>query len=168
MAKAYYNETQRFRQIWIYLIILITIGGWGYAVFSSITAEQEIDKAGSDLTMILLSIIPLAMIFLLLKLKLVTRVRNDGIYFRFFPFHRKEKHIRPDEINTYEVRKYKPITEYGGWGIRVRGGKRGIAYNVSGNMGLQLYLKNGKKMLIGTQKPAELQKAMESMMTVDS
>lgn len=164
MTKAYFNETQRFRQIWIFLIILITIGGWGYAVFTSITAEQETEKAGSDLTMILLSIIPLALIFLLLKLKLATRVRNDGIYFRFSPFHRKEKHIRPDEINTFEVRKYKPISEYGGWGIRVRGGKRGIAYNVSGNMGLQLYLKNGKKTLIGTQKPVELQKAMEEMM----
>ncbi|RLD77813.1 MAG: hypothetical protein DRJ15_12800 [Bacteroidetes bacterium] len=164
MTKAYFNETQRFRQIWIFLIILITIGGWGYAVFTSITAEQETEKARSDLTMILLSIIPLALIFLLLKLKLATRVRNDGIYFRFSPFHRKEKHIRPDEINTFEVRKYKPISEYGGWGIRVRGGKRGIAYNVSGNMGLQLYLKNGKKTLIGTQKPVELQKAMEEMM----
>ena len=164
MARAYFNETQRFRQVWILLIVLFTVGGWGYAMFSSITAEQEADKAGSDLTMILLSIIPLALIFLLLKLKLVTRVRNDGIYFRFFPFHRKEKHIRPDEINTFEVRKYKPIAEYGGWGIRVRGGKRGIAYNVSGNMGLQLYLKNGKKTLIGTRKPVELQKAMEDMM----
>jgi hypothetical protein len=30
------------------------------------------------------------------------------------------------------------------------------AYNTSGNMGLQLIMKNGKKILIGTHKPDEL------------
>jgi hypothetical protein len=31
-------------------------------------------------------------------------------------------------------------------------------------MGLQLYLENGKKLLIGTQKPQEIQKAMEALL----
>ena len=86
------------------------------------------------------------------------------MYFQFKPFHLKEKHIKPDDINSFEVRKYKPIAEYGGWGIRAGGRKAGRAYNVSGNMGLQLYLKNNKKILIGTQKPGEIRKAMEAMM----
>jgi TATA-box binding protein (TBP) (component of TFIID and TFIIIB) len=32
----------------------------------------------------------------------------------------------------------------------------GKAYNVSGNQGVQLFFTNGKKLLIGTQKPEEI------------
>ena len=43
---------------------------------------------------------------------------------------------------------YNPIAEYGGLGIRF--GPNGKAYNVSGNTGLQVILKNKSKVLIGT------------------
>jgi len=163
MARAYFNETQRFRQWWIYLIILFTIVSWGYAVIVSFQSEEP-QKASEDYVLILTSIIPIALILLLFSLRLVTKIRSDGIYVRFKPLQLKEKHIRPEEIKTFEVRKYKPLTEYGGWGIRTGGKKYGKAYNVSGNMGLQLYLANGKKLLIGTLKAREVQKAMEAMM----
>jgi hypothetical protein len=57
-------------------------------------------------------------------------------------------------IEKYEVITYDPILDYGGWGIKYN--RHGKAYNVSGNKGLQLYLKNGKRILIGTQKESEL------------
>ncbi len=167
MARAYFNETQKFRQWWIYLIVIFTIVSWGYAVISSLM-EEESQKVSGDYVLILTSIIPLALILLLISLSLVTRIRNDGVYVRFKPLQLKEKHIRPEEIKTYEVRQYRPLAEYGGWGIRAGGKKYGKAYNVSGNMGLQLYLDNGKKLLIGTQKPREVEKAMAAMMEVDS
>jgi len=165
MSRAYFNETQRFRQIWIMIIIILSIAGWGYAVISGIIENDAAkQQPASDLVLILSGIIPLLLILLFFKLKLVTRVRNDGIYFQFKPFHLKEKRIKPDDINSFEIRKYKPIAEYGGWGVRAGGRKSGRAYNVSGNIGLQLYLKNDKKILIGTQRPKEIQKAMETMM----
>ncbi len=43
-------------------------------------------------------------------------------------------------------------------------GKSGSAFNVKGNIGLQLYLKNGKKVLFGTQRPDALKRAMDKMM----
>ncbi len=163
MARAYFNETQRFRQWWIYLIIVITIVSWGYAFISSLHAEGP-DKATDDYILILTSLVPVLLILLMLSLRLVTKIRNDGLYVQFKPLQFKEKHIKPDEINSFEVRKYKPLMEYGGWGIRAGGKKYGKAYNVSGNMGLQLYLKNGKKLLIGTHKPREVEKAMKEML----
>ena len=165
MSRAYFNETQRFRQVWILIIIILSIAGWGYAVISGLLENDAVEKQpASDLGLILTGIIPLLLIFLVFKLKLVSRIRNDGLYFQFKPLQLKEKHISPDDIISFEIRKYKPIAEYGGWGIRVGGKKSGEAYNVSGNMGLQLYLKNNKKFLIGTQKPGEIRKAMEAMM----
>jgi len=35
--------------------------------------------------------------------------------------------------------------------------RKGKAYNVSGNIGLQLFLKSDEKILIGTNKPMELE-----------
>jgi len=166
MARAYFNEIQRFRQWWIYLIIIISIGAWGYAFFTSINAS-EAEKAAPDLYMILTGLIPILLVVLLMVLRLETKIRNDGIYYQFKPLQFKIQHIAPEEIVSFEVRKYNPLTEYGGWGIRAGGKKYGKAYNVSGNMGLQLYLKNGKKLLLGTQKMREIEKAMGDMMKVD-
>jgi hypothetical protein len=60
-----------------------------------------------------------------------------------------------------KVREYRPLAEYGGWGVRGFGKNR--ALNVSGNFGLQLVMKDGAKMLIGTQKPQELEDFLKSL-----
>ena len=92
------------------------------------------------------------------SLRLITEVRKDGIHLRFFPFHRKFQIYSYDEIESYTVREYKSIREFGGWGIRY--GLGGKAYNVYGKKGIQLVFKNKKKLLIGTQKPKEFREAI--------
>jgi hypothetical protein len=106
--------------------------------------------------------VPVAITVLFLLLKLQTYVSRDGIYVRFFPFHIRFKRFRPEDLSEYYARQYKPLWEYGGWGIRfsLRYGK---AYNVSGNKGVQLVFKNGKKLLIGSQKPEQLEAAIREI-----
>jgi len=45
-------------------------------------------------------------------------------------------------------------------------GKKGVgkAYNVRGNIGLQLYLQDGKKVLIGTQRGDAFLRAINKLM----
>jgi hypothetical protein len=95
--------------------------------------------------------------------KLETVVRSDGLYVRFFPIHFRSKKLTADDIKEYYTRKYRPILEYGGWGIRYSFTGKGKAYNVSGNKGVQLILTNGKKLLIGSQKPDDLVAAIDKM-----
>ncbi len=54
-----------------------------------------------------------------------------------------------DAIDEVLGRKYKPIVEYGGWGIRWR--YKSWAYTVSGKNGVE-FRKGDYKILIGTQK----------------
>lgn len=91
-------------------------------------------------------------------MNLTIEVRPDGLYFRFFPLHRSFRKIASEDLAGYEVRTYSPLKDYGGWGIRY--GRRGKAYNVSGNRGVQLEFSNGDKLLLGSQKPEELAEAM--------
>ena len=97
--------------------------------------------------------------------KLITRIDEVGIHYRFFPFHFKTKQITWQEIEKAYVRIYDPIGDYGGWGLK--GGflwnkSKGIAINVSGDIGIQLELKTGKKILIGTQKKQEATSVIET------
>ena len=90
-------------------------------------------------------------------------IDQDGIHYRFFPLIFRDKLISKAEIQRFEIRKYNPVINYGGWGVK-RSFKWGRAYNVSGNIGLQLYLTNGKKVLFGTQRPQAILYAMEEIM----
>ena len=106
--------------------------------------------------------VPIAITALFLLLKLQTEVRTDGLYVRFFPFHIHFKRFAAEDLSEYHARQYKPIREYGGWGIRCSL-RNGRAYNVSGNKGVQLVFKSGKKLLIGSQKPDELEAAIRTI-----
>ena len=87
----------------------------------------------------------------------------------FFPLIFRNKLIAKEEIQRYEIRKYSPIIDYGGWGVRRGFGRKWQkAFNVSGNIGLQLYLTNGKKVLFGTQRSQAILYAMDEMMKLKS
>lgn len=144
--KAVFKETQKFDNIWFFVIL---------AVVSVINFVLYITVGETDLSSMMISytaVLITGAIFLLFKLD--TEINHHVIKFKFFPFHFKWQEIPWSDVSDAHVRKYKPIMEYGGWGLRY--GKGGKAYNTRGNMGLQLTLKNGKKVLIGTQQADNL------------
>jgi len=154
-----YEEDQRFTQWWLWTII---IGAMGVFIYSNIKTFQ-LDEALFSWTKLSL-VIPILMIpALIYFLTLKTRVEKNGIYVRFIPFHLKEIFIAWDQLESCQVRTYSPLGEYGGWGIKYGLGGAGKVYNVRGNKGLQLVFKDGARLLIGTQKPQELQDIVNKM-----
>jgi hypothetical protein len=107
---------------------------------------------------------PIGAIVLVALLKLETIVYPNVFQYRMWPLQKIFREIRPEEITHWEVKKYSPVRDYGGWGIRTSFGKKGIAFNISGNMGAYFELKNGRKILVGTRKPEELRSALNRMM----
>ena len=97
------------------------------------------------------------------QMKLTTRITEEGIYVRFFPFHFKEKFFPWETITASYVRTYSPLKEYGGWGIKYGFNGQGIVYNVAGNVGLQLQFKEGDPILIGTQKGEEIKQVLVAL-----
>jgi|LakMenE01Jun11ns_1017448.scaffolds.fasta_scaffold9900096_3 hypothetical protein len=86
-------------------------------------------------------------------MNLYTRIDEEGIHYKLFPFILKEKTITWKEMKNIYVREYSPIGEYGGWGLRGLGSNR--ALNIYGNIGIQIEFLNGDKLLIGTNKKEE-------------
>ena len=98
----------------------------------------------------------------ILSIRLKTKIDEKGVYYQFYPINFNEKFIPWTEISNCYVRKYNPITEYGGWGYKMSPFGRGRVLNVKGNWGIQLEFNNGKKLLLGTQSAELAEKTLET------
>ena len=140
-------------------VVIFSIGLW-----ETITEPETTNTFVPSLLSIIAMAIPIAVTILFFILKLETEVRTDGLYVRFYPMHLRFRKFTREDLAEHYYRTYKPILEYGGWGIRCSFTGKGKAYNVSGNKGVQLVLTNGKKLLIGSQKSDELAAAIDKML----
>ena len=162
-----YREEQRFG-LWLRWLIALSMA---LAVPFSIFSLTKIlsDQGQGDILPIILLItagicVPIAVTLLFLVLKLETEVRPDGLYIRYFPAHIHFKRFTAENLSECYARKYKPLLEYGGWGVRCSLSGGGKAYNVSGNKGVQLVFISGERLLIGSQRAEELEEAIRSIM----
>src|SRR5262249_5098829 len=105
----------------------------------------------------LLAAVTLAGLLFVFGVRLVTEVRDGALFVRLapLPFRR----IPLEAIRSAEVVTYRPLRDYGGWGIRY--GWNGTAYTAQGNRGVQLVLANGRRVLIGSQTPEALHEALQ-------
>ncbi len=97
---------------------------------------------------------------LVYRSRLIVIIDPKGVRLKFAPY--TTRRIPFEEIKSFQARRYSPIKEYGGWGIKGWTNRR-IAYSVSGNLGVELTLRNGKQVMIGSQKPYKLAEAIEKL-----
>lgn len=167
---ALFREEQRFRQTWLLALIvgvagmLIGLASYGLVVHfgfgrpfgrEPLTGPQLVAMASVMIA------VGVGLVWLLSSAKLATTVTAEALSVRFTPFHRKPRIYTANDIESAQARTYRPLAEYGGWGIRL--GRAGHAYNVSGDRGVQLHLKGGKRLLIGSQRADELEAALARM-----
>lgn len=157
-----YREVQKFRQVWLWALVLAIAGMQCYATVEQLIFKKPFgDNPMQDIPLIIYWVLfGIGLPALLFFSQLITEVRDDGIYIRFFPFHRTFRRITFTEIKQCEVRTYHPLRDYGGWGIRIR--CNGKAYNVSGNRGVQIELLNGDRLLIGSGRAEEFWRAIQA------
>lgn len=169
MNRVLFKEEQQFRQWWnLLLVIGSSVSGIAFSIYALyqqlIVGKQVGNEPAPNAVLAILIVFLLFFLWFYLRLKLEVWIDNQGIHFRFFPLIPKERIIAFHEIRKYEIRRYSAMRDYGGWGVK-RSIRWGRAYNVSGNIGLQLYLNNGKKILIGTQKPQAMLYALDAVMS---
>lgn len=140
-----YQEQQNFRQGWLWgllaLVMIITLlpaletnrypGVWGVGGVSLLLAVMRLD----------------------------TIINEEGIHYRWFPFMPSFTTLPWDQITSVKVRKYGPLREFGGWGIRLS--LKGTVHTVRGHYGLEIHRKGKNRfILLGTQRPEEIAEAV--------
>ena len=145
----YFHEEQKPGQMWTVVAI---------AAVALVLVVVLPQAAVLPIRVVLLLLITLVVLVVLLAARLVVDVDREQITIRFrviWPTRR----IAIRDVRRAYVLKYRPIIDYGGYGVRL--GLKGWAYNVSGNHGVLVETKNGSRLMIGSQRPNELEAAIE-------
>ena len=153
-----FEEEQRFTQWWLW-VILISVGILPIVgVYKQVLLGEPFgNNPMSNTGLIIFMVCMLLFVGLFRLMKLKTVINKNGIEISFSPFLKRA--FKWEEVTNYEIVNYGFV---GGWGIRL-GTTYGTVYNVKGNKGLALQLKNGKKYLIGTQKEHELKRLIDKI-----
>lgn len=152
----WFRETQKFRQplLWVFLIAISVISILVAVLQSGIGIPVGNNPAPESILILIVTVFGILLPLFFYLLAFTVEVKNDGIFYRFYPVQFSFRHIEWNELSCAESVTYRPLAEYGGWGIRY--GRNGMAYNVSGSKGVMLIKKDGKKLLLGSQHSDEL------------
>lgn len=165
-----FHEVQRFRQIWLWSVLIFALVPpaawylWG-AIQRVVLGHPWGRPNSSNFTVLLIALgaiaVAVAIMTLFWKAALITQVDDLGLHVRFVPFHPRFQRIPLRQVETVRAVRYHPIWDYGGWGIRYR--KKARAYNIRGNEGVLLTYRDGKTLLIGSQRCMELEAAIRAV-----
>ena len=163
-------EVQYSRQPWLWAVVLLSVcttaAIFGYliieqVVFGRPVGNHPMSNQGLLAVSLLVLLFDAGLLALFLGANLRTEVRDDGLYIRYRPFHFSFHRVPLQDVVQVQAVTYSPLREYGGWGIRYT--RRGKAYNPMGNRGVKLDYRDGRHLLIGSQRPDELAAAISSV-----
>lgn len=158
-----FQEVQYFRQPLLWVIVggvsLLLLGsGIALLVASRMTSPALLRGVGA-----ILLLLGIAIPTILYSTNLTTEVRSEGIFTKFFPLQMSYQQLPLQGLRSHTVRDYRPLGEFGGWGIRY--GRSGKALTVSGDRGVQLVYGDGTAVLIGSQRAEDLDRAIEQALS---
>lgn len=156
-----YHEVQHFKQWWLWALVIVPSGLAWWPLIQQVIGGRPLgqDPAPNWLLWVIWVCVGLGLPFLFGRTGLVLDVTGDTVRIHYRPFVRRV--IALSDIERVEARKYNPLKEYGGWGIK-GWSKTKMAYNVSGNRGAELTLTDGRRVMLGSQRAEELAAAIEA------
>lgn len=161
MKKILFEESQRHN-----ILIALIPGGIAALIFGCLSYVQVVlhHPVGNHpaptwlLLLFFLGSLAGVAVFSLQTLKL--KITRDEIEISFGVFAQK-RIIKMSDVKAINVRKYDALKEFWGWGVRFNA--RGKCYTVSGDEGIDIELSNGERILVGTKKMAEADKAISAL-----
>lgn len=163
MSREHYSETQKLQKVW-FVILVIDMMVCGVIVFVITQHQGELAQLFIPLGILLTVTGFVIWVFTMTRLTIV--IDTVGLHYRYPIFYPKQKTIVKEDIKKYSFRKYDAIFEFGGWGIK-KSRKNGRCVTIHGDTALMLELKNGEKILIGTQNKDGVERAMKRIVRTD-
>lgn len=156
--KNYFIVEQRYTQWWVWSILIGILGISMYDIFKQLYLGETFgSRPMADFGLIVFGGLALGLIIIFRVIRLRTEINKDKIRIEFFPFLIKS--IIWEEVEAINTITYGFI---GGWGL-IPYSPYGKVYNIKGNKGLLIDLKNGRKLLVGSQKEPEMRVILKSI-----
>jgi len=150
-----FREVQKPNQVLTFIVLLIVI--WLFNPILSILFLEV------PLRRFLLFILYGILFLMSLSIKLITEVRENGVYVCSYPMYNSFRSIPFRSIQSYEVRNLSSIWDYDRRGFHY--GFNGDTYNLSANRGVFIEFTAGRsksRIIIGSQSPEKLVDAIRS------
>lgn len=165
--KILFTERQKLKQAWIWLVLAcLELGIFSWLTYRQIVqnipfGSNPMSNTGIIVLTIVLFVLFIGLYFLFDNSILKVEIYENYMAFQFKPYQLKVHKIFWTDVSKVYIRDYKALKEFGGYGFNKKNLKYGSAHILSGNKGLQLHMKDGKKLLIGTQRGEYLQSALK-------
>ncbi len=123
--------------------------------------EAQINGIIASLITLLGGVITFAFLFFM---RVETQVRTRGLFVRLRPL--PWRYIAPDGMVAHQAITYRPMRDYGvGYHRSLR--KKWVCFNASGNRGVRIDLADGSHVIIGSQTPDRLARAISQIRCSD-
>jgi hypothetical protein len=148
-------EEQRFRQPWLLAVVgIATVAAWSGLVAAVVESPKS---ASTWVVVVVTAIVGIGLPVLFAVGRLRVEVHHDSVVIRFRPLATRT--ILLTDVRSAEAVSYRPLRDYGGWGIK-GWSRRKVAYNVRGHRGVLLTLADGGTVLLGSQRADDLAAAI--------
>lgn len=166
-----FEERQKMDMLWLRiagavpLVAAVAIFGWGI-YRQIITGQPWGNKPMSDTALILIAIFAVAsasaITVALFAVQMRTLVYPNRVVLRYRPF--KTRVTLASEISAASSATYRPIRDFGGWGVRRSIRRNAWIYSMTGDQAVDLTLDGDIHLFIGTRRPVELESAIRSIL----
>jgi hypothetical protein len=162
---AIYREEQFFAW-WLYALLAAMVAlGWLSVVWphhaNPGAAAGPRGALEIPLSLLIGLVLPPALVVGVLRMTTEVSPGQCRVWFGFVPTYRRA--IPLDAVKSVEIVTYHAIRDHLFWGVRTtRAGER--VMTARGNRAVRLHLRDGTRVLIGTQRPEELAEALEGAM----
>lgn len=150
---------------WLFTLLIV-----GLVMIAVIGAFQTKEAEIPALVGVIIALVPI------LFGRMVIDIDSQNIIIRFGYLKWMEKNIPISGITQVEVITYRPIRQFGGWGIRCGqfGGERTVCFSMRGSKGILVVLSDytkvwfmkTKRVIIGSQMPEKLEEAIHQVRSI--
>ena len=147
----YFHEEQRF-SMWVFVAVALIV-----LPVLAITLLATARPPAFPLPLLIIIVLPLLLILMFALAKLVVDVDQSAVHVSFH-FLWPARHIRLRDIRRAKATTYNSLVDYGGWGVRLS--PKGWAFNTGGHEGVLVETVDGKRVMIGSHRSRDLERAI--------
>jgi hypothetical protein len=157
----YYEETQYFRQAWLWALLVVS--GVPAALLGIVGVVAD-----ADTNVLLWVTVVLAVVFgpfvLLYRANLRIEAQDDALILRLWPFHLRARRVPYSEMDAITATEISPMGDFGGLGVRIqptfyRWGIRfdgPVGYIVEGEQAVRITRANDTELVVTSTDPRKL------------
>ena len=138
------------------IIGIMLYGSYKQLVLGEVWGNKPISDIALIIITLIVVILTLAITWFIFNLELIVEIKNKQVHYKLRPIF-SEKVIHFSELESWVIKPINPInpiTQFGGYGWRVT--PKSKAFIINGKNALFLKPKEGKKIVLDTNKPIEL------------